>query len=214
MRAHGVRPRGASWLLILLLCLGVSAYALAYLVLGEQMYPPNLAASFLAHENSLRLHVAGGAIALGLGPFLIGGPRRRRARHRALGKVYLGAVLLGGLGGVSLSRFSYGGWPTHLGFAALGIAWIGTTLAAWVRIRSGDVAGHRAWITRSFLLTLAAVTLRLYLPLSGLLGLPFDTSYPVISWLCWVPNLVAAEILVRRADWTRPAPVTSAAVAS
>ena len=214
MRAQGVRPRGASWLLFLLPCLGVSAYALAYLVLGEQVYPPNLAASFLAHENSLRLHVAGGAIALGLGPFLIGGPRRRRARHRVLGKVYLGAVLLGGLGGVSLSRFSYGGWPTHLGFAALGIAWMGTTLAAWMRIRSGDVAGHRAWITRSFLLTLAAVTLRIYLPLSGLLGLPFDTSYPVISWLCWVPNLLVAEILVRRADWTRPAPVASAATVS
>jgi uncharacterized membrane protein len=214
MRAHGVRRRGASWLLILLPCLGVSAYALAYLVLGEQMYPPNLAASFLAHENSLRLHVAGGAIALGLGPFLIGGPRRRRGRHRVLGKAYLGAVLLGGLGGVSLSRFSHGGWPTHLGFAALGIAWIGTTLVAWVRIRSGDVARHRAWITRSFLLTLAAVTLRIYLPLSGLLGLPFDTSYPAISWLCWVPNLLVAEILVRRADWTRPAPVTSAATVS
>jgi uncharacterized membrane protein len=213
MRAHGVRPRGASWLLLLLPCLGISAYALAYLVLGEQMYPPNLAASFLAHENSLRLHVAGGALALGLGPFLIGGPRRRRG-HRVLGKLYLGAVLVGGLGGVSLSRFSYGGWPTHLGFAALGIAWLGTTLVAWTRIRSGDVAGHRAWITRSFLLTLAAVTLRIYLPLSGVLGLQFDTSYPVISWLCWLPNLLVAEILVRRADWSRSAPVTSAATVS
>jgi hypothetical protein len=205
-----VRPRGAGWLLFLVPCLGVSAYAVAYLVLGEKMYPPNLAASFLAHENSLRLHVAGGAVALGLGPFLVGGPRRRRARHRVLGKLYLGAVLLGGLGGVSLARFSYGGWTTHLGFAALGIAWMGTTLAAWTRIRSGDVAGHRAWMTRSYFLTLAAVTLRIYLPVSGLLGLSFDTSYPVISWLCWVPNLLVAEPIVRRADWTRSAPGTSA----
>jgi hypothetical protein len=116
-------------------------------------------------------------------------------------------VLLGGLGGVSLSRFSYGGWTTHLGFAALGIAWMGTTLAAWVRIRSGDVAGHRAWMTRSFLLTLAAVTLRIYLPLSGLLGLPFDASYAVVSWLCWVPNLLVAEALVRAIDRsTSPGP--------
>ena len=92
---------------------------------------------------------------------------------------------------------------THLGFAALGVAWIGATSAAWLRIRQGDVAGHRAWMTRSFLLTLAAVTLRLYLPLAGLLGLPFDTSYALVSWMCWVPNLVLAEVIVRRSGWSR-----------
>jgi hypothetical protein len=40
---------------------------------------------------------------------------------------------------------------------------------------------------------LAAVTLRLYLPLAALGGIPFEEAYPAIAWLCWVPNLVAAE---------------------
>src|SRR5262245_22764016 len=88
MRASSARIRFGGWLLLLLLCLAVSAYAVAYLVLGREMYPPNLAAGFLAHATSLKLHVAGGGLALAAGPFLIGGPRTRRRRHRTLGKIY------------------------------------------------------------------------------------------------------------------------------
>lgn len=203
LRAQRVPIRIAGWLFLLLLCLAVAAYALAFLVLGEQMYAPNFAASFLAHSTSLELHVAGGGLALLIGPFLIVGPRARRGRHRILGRLYAVAVLLGGIGGLSLARFSYGGWVSHLGFAALGVAWIGATSAAWLRIRRGDVAGHRAWMTRSFLLTLAAVTLRIELPVAGLLGIPFQDSYAVVSWMCWVPNLVLAEVIVRRSGWSR-----------
>ena len=46
---------------------------------------------------------------------------------------------------------------------------------------------------RSHALTLAAVTLRIYLPLELALGMSFHDAYRVVSWLCWVPNLVAAE---------------------
>jgi len=183
------------------------------LVLGGEMYPPNLAASFFTHSTSLKLHVAGGGLALAIGPFLLGGPRARRGRHRALGKLYVGAVLLGGLGGLSLARFSYGGWPTHLGFAALGLAWIGATCAALLRIRRGEVEAHRAWMTRSFALTLAAVSLRIQLPLAGALGIPFEASYPVVSWSCWIPNLLVAEVLVRRAAGRRSLPVHVASAA-
>ena len=49
---------------------------------------------------------------------------------------------------------------------------------------------------RSYALTLAAVTLRLYLPISQMLGLPFGPSYQVISWLAWVPNLLVVELFV------------------
>jgi hypothetical protein len=53
---------------------------------------------------------------------------------------------------------------------------------------------------RNYSLTFAAVTLRIYLPLAAaIMHLSFIPSYRVISWLCWVPNLVVAEALVRRA---------------
>lgn len=49
---------------------------------------------------------------------------------------------------------------------------------------------------RSYTLCLAAVTLRVYLPIAEAAGIPFESAYPAITWLCWVPNLVAAEWLV------------------
>jgi hypothetical protein len=49
---------------------------------------------------------------------------------------------------------------------------------------------------RSYALTLAAVKLRLYLPLSQVVGIPFADAYQAVAWVCWVPNLVVAEWLV------------------
>ena len=57
---------------------------------------------------------------------------------------------------------------------------------------------HRKWMIRSFALTFAAVTLRLYLPIAQLLPIEFDNAYRVISFLCWVPNLIVAEAYLRR----------------
>ena len=53
-------------------------------------------------------------------------------------------------------------------------------------------------MTRSYALTFAAVTLRIYLRLSQVVGIPFDAAYQTISWLCWVPNRVVAEWLILR----------------
>ena len=50
---------------------------------------------------------------------------------------------------------------------------------------------------RSFALTLAAVTLRLYLPISVVMGFTYAQAYPVISFLAWVPNLIIIEIAIR-----------------
>lgn len=49
---------------------------------------------------------------------------------------------------------------------------------------------------RRYALTFAAVTLRIYLPLSQVAGLPFDPAYQTISWFCWVPNLIVAEWII------------------
>ena len=50
---------------------------------------------------------------------------------------------------------------------------------------------------RSYALTLAAVTLRLQIPASAVLGIPSPIAYQVISWACWVPNLLVAEWWIR-----------------
>ena len=119
--------------------------------------------------------------------------------HRLSGRLYLGAgVGLGGLAAIYMSTFAYGGMVAKLGFATLAIAWLYTGLRAYRAIRSGDVAAHRRWIVRNFALTLAAVTLRILLPVSGMSGIPFALAYPAIAWLCWIPNLLLAEWAVVR----------------
>ena len=66
-------------------------------------------------------------------------------------------------------------------------------------VRRGNIAAHRQWMIRNFALTLAAVTLRIYMPLMlGVLHWPFPRTYIAVSWLCWVPNLMIAEWMVRQ----------------
>ena len=51
---------------------------------------------------------------------------------------------------------------------------------------------------RSFSLTFAAVTLRLYLPIGIVSGLTFEQIYVATAWISWVPNLLVAELYLRR----------------
>lgn len=146
------------------------------------------------------VHAASAATALLLGPlqFLSTLRRRRPFLHRMIGRFYVVGCASGGLSGLVLAIGVSSGPITGLGFGALGGMWLVTTGVALRRILSGDVASHRCWMIRSFALTLAAVTLRLYLPLSTVLGFDFLDSYRAIAWLCWVPNLLVAEWYLRR----------------
>ena len=115
--------------------------------------------------------------------------------HRLLGRVYVIAVLISGTSAGLLAPRSAGGITAHFGFGLLAILWVASTILAWRSARGGDYVSHRGWMLRSYALCLAAVTLRLYLPLSAIAGIPFEEAYPAIAWLCWVPNLVVAEWL-------------------
>lgn len=143
-------------------------------------------------------HLAGGLVALVIGAFQVNA--RLRARfldgHRWAGRVYLVAVLVGGTAAFALALRSFGGLVTHFGFGLLAVCWISSTVNAYRHIRRGNQVAHRAWMLRSYALTLAAVTLRIYLPLSQVAGIEFEAAYQVISWLCWVPNLLVVEWLV------------------
>lgn len=190
--------------LLLVLCLAVSAYAVvAYSVLPVgALVHPDMQAGFAAHALALRVHIFGAAVAMALGPWQFSSRlRARRPRlHRLMGRAYLGiGVLVGGAAGLYVAQFAFGGPVARLGFAMLAGSWLFTGWRAYAAIRAGDVASHRRWMLQNFALTLAAVTLRIYLPLSMLAGLPYEAAYRAIAWLCWVPNLLIAEwYLMRR----------------
>jgi uncharacterized membrane protein len=185
------------WIMALLAC-AVAGYAFAILLTPG--FRPGLVQALLAERPIAALaHFMGGAVALVAGAFQLSAWLRNRflGLHRWLGRLYVLAVLAGGAAALVLAPHSFGGLTAHLGFGLLGAAWILSTLNAYRHIRRGDISGHRSWMIRSYALTLAAVTLRLYLPSSQLAGVSITVAYPAIAWLCWVPNLLVAEWFVR-----------------
>ncbi len=191
--------RKTLWVSMAVLSVLVALYAFGLLVMPG-VGPPFIAERRLDMPIALYAHLAGGLVALGVGPWQMNTRLRALSlgRHRLLGRVYVIAVLVGGLGALALATVSMEGLVTHLGFGMLGVLWLMSTLQAYLRIRAGDQAGHRVWMIRSFALTLAAVTLRVFLPLSQVVGIPFADAYQAVAWVCWVPNLVVAEWFVLR----------------
>jgi uncharacterized membrane protein len=196
-------PQPAGYSLLLILSLGVTAYAVVVygLMPVGALVHPDMRAVFEANRVGIYTHVFASAVALGLGPLQLSA-RLRAARpqlHRVLGRLYLGiGVLVGGLAGLAMALHAHGGPASQAGFAGLALGWLYTGARAYAAIRRRDVPAHRRWMFRNFALTFAAVTLRLWLPAAGAAGIPFGVAYPAIAWLCWVPNLLVAEWLVGR----------------
>jgi len=184
-----------------LLSLSIVLLASRYLTLDPDVFFPQQRAVYLANTAAIVAHVVGGVLALLLGPIqFVPAIRRRWPRiHRWIGRGYLGGIALGGVAGLWMAQLAYGGPVAQLGFTGLALAWLTASATALLRIRAGDVAGHRAWMIRSFALTFAAVTLRLWLPLLAVVGVAFEPGYAAVAWLSWVPNLLVAEWIVRRA---------------
>ena len=183
------------WWTMLLFSLATVVYATGYFIglPGDK--------HFSQYILPLRLHIAGGMTALLSGPWQFSAKLRARALnlHRWLGRAYLLSVAFGSIAGFAMALVSQQGLPTHLGFGMLATLWFYTGLQAYRMVRRGNIVAHRRWMIRNFALTLAAVALRLYLPFMLLvLHRPFPTAYITVSWLCWIPNLLIAEWMLRR----------------
>jgi len=200
--------RLASFAALVFLSLGVAGYAIAvygFLPLGVAVHP-DIRATFDTHRTATYAHVFASAVALALGPFQFSERLRTRrpALHRWSGRLYLGlGVLVGGLAGLFMAAHAFGGIAARLGFACLAVGWLYTGLRAYLAIRARNIVSHRRWMVRNFALTFAAVTLRLWLPASMASGIAFELVYPVIAWLCWVPNLLVAEPLFNQTHGKR-----------
>lgn len=147
------------------------------------------------------IHITGGMLALVTGPlqFVPAFRNRYLKVHRTLGKVYLGAILfVAGPSGLFMAFYAEGGIWGSIGFTLMALLWMLTTWMAYETIRKRDVQGHRAWMTRSYALTLAAITLRIWVPVASR-GLDIDMGFVETSsaWVSWIPNLVVAEMLLR-----------------
>ncbi|MEK4325444.1 DUF2306 domain-containing protein [Paenibacillus sp. FSL R7-0312] len=148
----------------------------------------------------LYIHIFTAIFALIIGPFqLFMKPTNDRKRwHRLLGYGYVLSITVSGIVSVYLSLFATGGWIAGLGFMSLDVLWVATTLTATRKIMAKDIQAHKAWMLRSYALTFAAVTLRIWLaPLTLLFG-DFEAGFRVVAWVCWIPNLLVIEAVIFR----------------
>ena len=200
----------AAWALFIFLAVGVGLYPLAYLLFdmrgGLLATKPAGLWQNTAYRSFFYTHIALGGVALlaGWSQFMPRFRARHLELHRTLGKIYVGAVLPGGIAGLYIAYYATGGLVSTLGFGTLAVLWIATTWKAYDLIRKRAPIQHRVWMIRSYALCFAAVTLRLWMPLliAGF-RLPFEEAYPIISWLCWVPNLLVAEAIIRIKPWRK-----------
>lgn len=190
--------RTLAWGFMALNAVGTAVVALRY-ALPHVPFPTTLP-NFYDRHGWLVTHAIMSAVALIVGPWQFRARLRDRylAIHKRLGRIYCLAVVGGWITSLPLAVHAQTGVVASIGFVALGAVWIITTAAAYIAVRQVRVQSHRDWMIRSYSATFAAVTLRSYLPLLLVAGVPLRTSYPLVAWMCWVPNMVFAEWLVRR----------------
>ncbi len=110
----------------------------------------------------LMLHGLAGLTALTVGSVQMSSRirRERPALHRALGKVYIGAVCIAAPVAIYIGTSTLE--PVSIRFEQYfqGGLWLLSALIAWACIRSGQMAMHKAWMMRSYGFTLIFVLAR------------------------------------------------------
>jgi uncharacterized membrane protein len=201
--------RFIAWAIMSLLALGIGLVSFRYLLPHVPMGAPNVLANLFARPF-LAVHAGAAALALVIGPFqfIRSKSGRRPAWHRVSGPAYVAACLIAAPAGLVLAVGSSAGPVAGVGFGLLAVTWFYVNLRGLQAVLQGRYAEHGRWMIRSYALTFAAVTLRLYLPLGPmLLGLDFMTTYRATAWISWIPNLLIVEaVLSRRPRLTTTAP--------
>ena len=195
-----------TWVLFAFLAIAIGIYPLTYLILDMQnnglltsKSPELLSSNIYNLGFYTHIYLGGIALLIGWSQFSKKWRKKHLNTHRTIGKAYVVAALLSGLAGLYISFYASGGIETKLGFGLLAVFWLITTSNAFISIKNKNIKAHQKWMIRSYALCFAAVTLRLWMPiLPAIFNLEFSESYAIISWLCWVPNLIFAEILIRR----------------
>jgi hypothetical protein len=206
------------WVIMTLLSVGVGGYALYHVAMGFAHVPPPIMANPNFQPIGIETHIAASGVAMLVGAFQFNRGLRSRlpTLHRWTGRLYVAACIVGGIAGGAIALGSTSGLIAGWGFLSLAALWIPFTALAWLAAMRKDFVAHERWMIRSFALTFGAVTLRLQLPIAGVLGdaglIPNDfvSSYQVIAWLAWVPNLLVAELIIASKRKPRRPKVASA----
>jgi len=177
------------------------------------------------------LHFAAGGIILALGciQFVQWLRSRYPAVHRWIGRVYVIAAFVAGIGGITfiVAKGTIGGTIMDVGFSIYGMLTAAAAVETYRHARARRLDIHRAWAMRLFALAIGSWLYRMeygfWLLLTHGAGHTKDFSGPfdkVMVFFFYVPNLLVVEALIRTprasmstaARWAATAAFTSATV--
>ncbi len=168
-----------------------------YVFLPPGTLAPPLKPSFDSNTLAIISHAVFSSIAIVSGVIQL--RKSFRDKHPVLNihlrKIYFVSVLFGGVTGLYLAFFAYAGFANVVGFSLLAVLWLLTTFNAYIAQKNDDIETYKVWIIRSFALTFAAVTLRIYMGIFFIIFgyRQFDYFYATLGFLCWIPNIVIIE---------------------
>jgi hypothetical protein len=149
------------------------------------------------------VHLAASAVAILTGPAQLWFGEKGIALqwHRRIGLVYVAAVVVGSVGGYYLALTAPGpGWAYRIGLIGLATTWLVTTGVAFREILKRNIMSHRAWMIRSYTVTMAFVFVRAIDEIGIPLGWTNDAQRATVGvWACWIVPLALLE-LTRRAN--------------
>jgi uncharacterized membrane protein len=124
----------------------------------------------------------------------------RPTLHRKLGYAYvLNILCITGPASLIMGFYANGGIYSRIGFVLLSILWLWFTYNAVSYAKQKKFKLHKAYMIRSFALTLSAITLRAWkYAITNTWELPPMDVYRMIAWLGWGVNLIVAEIYIRK----------------
>jgi len=105
------------------------------------------------------------------------------------------SVLISGISGLYIAFFANEGIISKLGFISLSIVWLISTIWSYKAIKNRHIVLHKKLMVYSYATCFAAVTLRVWLPLLTIALGTFSKAYPIVAWLCWVPNVIVAYFI-------------------
>lgn len=120
---------------------------------------------------------------------------RHPSAHRILGRIYVSACLIAGIGGFATAFHASGGPIAGWGFGILAVCWVASTLGAWRAAVRREPQLHRLLMRLSYAMTFSGVTLRLQIPLGFALGYASYSAMSVwLAYTAWIPNVLLVAL--------------------
>jgi uncharacterized membrane protein YozB (DUF420 family) len=195
--ASGWRSLAVLGLAMILAVVFVAMFALRYFTWDQQVF-----GQYWPRRGWLLLHVTGGIVTLLLGPgqVWLGLKGERMNLHRRIGIAYMACVGLSSAAAFYLAAHTDLGWVFGAGLSGLAVAWLVTTGVGFAAIRRGQILQHQEWMIRSYVVTFAFVTFRIFAGITQAAGVgTIQEDLAAASWFCWaVPLLVTEAVLQGR----------------